>query len=331
MESMLKPPKAVLLARESQKGMHWALEILVFIAVFLVCTIGEVMLSLPFQTFFLMQDSNYLDAIASGDVKRAEEAAYLAVNSDLFTIFSLFATGIMIFLVLLFCRLFQKRRLSTLGFEKERCGLSYVKGIFIGFLMFSAAVGICMLTGSIKLSGSGGSFVLSSFLLFAAGYMVQGMAEEVLCRGYFMVSFGRRYSMGAAVFINAAAFAALHLLNPGIGLLPILNLFLFGIFASVCFIKTENIWLIGALHSVWNLVQGNVYGIKVSGMETSCTVFSASLTGGREIFHGGSFGLEGGLAVTIVLLAGIAVLLFQLNKNKKDLAVENYETGITEH
>ena len=80
---------------------------------------------------------------------------------------------------------------------------------------------------------------------------------------------------------------------------------------------------IGALHSVWNLVQGNVYGIKVSGMETSCTVFSASLTGGREIFHGGSFGLEGGLAVTIVLLAGIAVLLFQLNKNKKDLAVEN--------
>lgn len=331
MESMLKPPKAVLYARESQKGMHWALEILVFIAVFLVCTIGEVMLSIPVQAVFLMQNTGYLDAVASGDIKRVEEAALLAVNSDLFTIFSLFATGIMIVIVLLFCRLMQKRDAKTLGFVKKGCGLEYFKGIAVGFLMFSAAVAICILTGSLKLAGGGDRFVLSAFLLFAAGYMVQGMAEEVLCRGYFMVSLGRRYPMGTAVFVNAAAFAALHLLNPGIGFLPVLNLFLFGFFASVCFIKTENIWLIGALHSVWNLAQGNVYGIKVSGMETSCTIFSSVMTIGRKIFHGGSFGLEGGLAVTLVLLAGIAVLLSLLNKNKKDLAVENYETGTTEY
>ncbi len=120
--------------------------------------------------------------------------------------------------------------------------------------------------------------------------------------------------------MNAAAFAALHLLNPGISLLAVVNLTLFGIFASVCFIKTENIWLVGALHSVWNLVQGNVYGIKVSGMETSCTVFSSAMTEGMELLNGGDFGLEGGLAVTIVFMAGTAFFLFY--KNKKDLAVE---------
>ena len=39
-----------------------------------------------------------------------------------------------------------------------------------------------------------------------------------------------------------------------------------------------------------------------------------------ELLNGGDFGLEGGLAVTIVFMAGIAFFLFY--KNKKDLAVE---------
>lgn len=68
--------------------------------------------------------------------------------------------------------------------------------------------------------------------------------------------------------------------------------------------------MVGAIHSVWNLVQGNVYGIKVSGMETSCTMFSSAMTDGKELINGGAFGLEGGLAVTVVLLAGIAAVYF---------------------
>ena len=56
-------------------------------------------------------------------------------------------------------------------------------------------------------------------------------------------------------------------------------------------------------------------------MENTCSIFSSEMTKGREIFHGGDFGLEGGLAVTIVLMAGIVVLLVLINK-KKDTAAE---------
>ena len=129
-----------------------------------------------------------------------------------------------------------------------------------------------------------------------------------------MVSFGRRYPMAAAVIANAVIFAALHLLNPGIAPLAIVNLILFGIFASCYFIRKGNIWGIGAFHSVWNLVQGNFYGIKVSGTTTSCTVFSSTAVGGREIINGGAFGLEGGLAVSLVLIAGILLLCFVKGK-----------------
>ena len=320
METLFRTPKAVLQAKETQRGMHLAFEILVFIAVFFVCTIGEIMIFLPAQVVMLAQNQLYLNAVSSGDAEQISEAAVAAMSSDLYTIVTLFATAMMIGVIFLFCRLIQKRKLSTLGFVKKGCGKEYAKGIVVGFIMFSAAVLICILTGVASFEKSD-SFTVSMFLLFTAGYMVQGMAEEVLCRGYFMVSLGRRYPMVAAVVLNATAFAALHLLNPGIAPLAIINLILFGIFASVCFIYTENLWLIGALHSVWNLLQGNVYGIKVSGMENTCSIFSSEMTKGREIFHGGDFGLEGGLAVTIVLMAGIVVLLVLINK-KKDTAAE---------
>lgn len=303
-------PKPVYEAAEAQKGLHWALEILIFIAVFFVCTIGEVVVMIPVQIVMLMRDPNYLNAVITGDVSGITEAAFGTVHTDLYTIFSLFATAVTLGIVLLFCKLIQKRKLSTLGFVKQGAAKEYLKGMVLGFVMFSAAVFICVLTGALKLSNFGDNFGLPVFLLFTAGYMIQGMEEEVLCRGYFMVSLGRRYPMAVAACVNSAAFAALHLLNPGIAPLAIVNLFLFGVFASICFIKTENIWMVGAIHSVWNLVQGNVYGIKVSGLETSCTLFSAAATEGRELIHGGEFGLEGGLAVTIILAAAILFFLF---------------------
>ena len=149
--------------------------------------------------------------------------------------------------------------------------------------------------------------------------MIQGMAEEVLCRSYFLVSIGRRYPMWVAVLLNALFFAALHLANNGISVLAFVNLTLFGIFASVYFIKRGNIWGIGAIHSIWNFVQGNFYGIRVSGIETSCTVFDSVSVDGRAWMNGGAFGLEGGLAVTIVL---VAATLLMLSQPAKDAVVE---------
>ncbi len=123
------------------------------------------------------------------------------------------------------------------------------------------------------------------------------------------MSVSRRYPLAVGIIANAVLFAALHLLNNGITVLAFINLVLFGVFASVYFVKRGNIWGVGALHSIWNLAQGNVYGIRVSGIQTSCSVLSSEMVAGRELINGGDFGLEGGLAVTIVLVVGTLVLL----------------------
>lgn len=323
MNKFLKTPKAVEEARESGNGLHWALEIVIFIAVFLVSSFAEVIIILPVQMIKMFTNAEYMEAVASGDTARIVEASKQVSmeleSSDLMTILSLFATIMMILVVILFCKLIQKRKMSSLGFVKKGAGVEYIKGVVVGFVIFSVAVLICVLTGSLKLEGLSETFAIGTFLLFVVGYLFQGMAEEVLCRGYFMVSIGRRYSMTMAVIVNSVAFAALHLFNSGISVLALVNLTLFGIFASVCFIKTENIWMVGAIHSVWNLVQGNVYGIKVSGIETHCTIFSSAMVEGKELINGGSFGLEGGLGVTIVLVIGILIFAFYKKKDNDEV------------
>ncbi len=317
MNKYLNEPVMVKEAKESQKGWHLALEILIFIAVFLVSTFAEGIIMTPVQMIMMFSDAEYLEAVASGSPALIMEASmHFAENaSGILMIVSLFATIMMILVTMLFCKFAQKRKMSSLGFVKKGAVKEYIKGIAAGFVLFSAAVLICMATGALKIEGMSKTFTMGTFLLFTFGFLFQGMAEEVLCRGYFMVSIGRRYSMLTAVIANSVAFAALHLLNPGIGIMPIINLTLFGIFASVCFIKTENIWLVGAIHSVWNLVQGNVYGIKVSGMDTTCTVLESTITEGKDLIHGGAFGLEGGIAVTIVLVIGTVLLLFCKKKD----------------
>jgi membrane protease YdiL (CAAX protease family) len=229
-------------------------------------------------------------------------------------VLSLLFTLVPILVVLGFCFLFQKRNPRTIGFIKKKWIAEYLWGLLIGMVLFSFAVILCVFTGALKFNGFSDGFSVGMFVLFFLGFMIQGMEEEVLCRGYLMVSIARRSSLPVAIIINSLIFAALHLLNTGISVLAFINLTLFGIFASIMFVRRGSIWMVGAVHSIWNFVQGNVFGIKVSGMELDCRVLDAEMIEGMSFVNGGAFGLEGGIAVTIVLLAGIVLM----SLNKKD-------------
>lgn len=305
----LKKPKMVAEAAAAQKGLHIALEVLVFIAVFIVSSIAEWIVITPIEMIFLFSNQDYMNAIVAGDMEAGMKVVTAFAQSNTMLIIMLFANIGMILVTLLFCKVIQKRKVTTVGFRKPGLWKEYLCGMGVGFVLFSVAVLICVVTGSLKLQGLSATFSIGVFVMFLLGYMIQGMAEEVMCRGYFLVSVSRRYPLAVGIAVNAVLFAALHLLNNGISVLAFINLVLFGIFASVYFVKRGNIWGVGALHSIWNLVQGNVYGIRVSGVQSSCTILSSEMVAGRELINGGDFGLEGGLAVTIVLVAGTLIML----------------------
>lgn len=312
-KDLFEKPLAVKEAVKAQKGLNWALEILIFVAVFFVCQFGMAIVMMPVELVMLFTNHDYVQAALSGDIAAAVEASMGLAGSEIYTVVMLFADAIMILLTCLFCKLLQKRKMVTMGFCKKGMIKEYVIGLVAGFACFSLAVLLGVVTGALKIEGLNPNASIGMLVAFFIGFMIQGMAEEVICRGYFMVSYARKYPMYAAVIANALVFAALHLMNSGITVLSFINLTLFGVFASVYFIRRGNIWGIGAFHTIWNFVQGNFYGIRVSGMALDNSVFTTSLVEGKELLSGGAFGLEGSILVTIILTAG-TILLFFLKK-----------------
>ena len=218
-------------------------------------------------------------------------------------------TAVATFACIFLAMFIMRRKVRTFGFVKKNAVKHYLIGLAVGAVMFTVAIGICALTGSVTITFAGGANVLYLILIFI-GYMFQGNEEEVVCRGFMLVSIARRYPVWVGVAYNSILFACLHLWNPGIGLLPFINLILFGVLMSLIFLKTGNIWLVSALHTSWNFVQGNVFGVLVSGGTPSVSILSSASTEAKELINGGAFGLEGGIAVTIVVTIAILITAF---------------------
>jgi hypothetical protein len=149
------------------------------------------------------------------------------------------------------------------------------------------------------------------------GWIVQGAAEETLTRGFLLPIFGVRLGPAWGILISSLLFAALHLLNDNLGWIALLNLFLFGVFASLYAIREGGLWGVFAIHSIWNWAQGNIFGLEVSGEDFGATTIFNLKETGPDLITGGLFGPEGGLIVTIVLTAGCLVIYFQTNRKSR--------------
>ena len=223
MKDYLKRPEFMCEAKEMSKGRNLFVEILLFVAVAFVTTFAVSVLTLLVIAIVVLvkiyaPSVLHLNMVAPSKDQLIQS---FSAGSDSSTIIMLFSEIAMIAVVFLFCRWIEKRKLRTLGFLKKRVVIEYAKGLLVGFVIFSVAVLLCVATGTLKITGFSIGFSVVTVLLYFFGYMIQGMAEEVLCRGYFMVSLARRYSIPVAVFVSSFAFSLLHMGNPGITVLAV--------------------------------------------------------------------------------------------------------------
>ena len=221
------------------------------------------------------------------------------------------ATLVPILGVLLYCMLVERRTLVSLGFSGRGAPLEYGLGLLGGVGLFGGGVLLCVVTGTMRVDPTATAPSWGLLALFLVGFMIQGMSEEMLCRSYLMVSVARGWPLWAAATLNSLLFSLLHLGNSNVSVIALINIFLFGLFASLLTLRRGSIWMVGALHSAWNFAQGNLFGIPVSGIRglPSPLVSTPSQGGWQTLINGGLFGLEGGLAATVILLAACAVTL----------------------
>lgn len=280
-------------------GKNLFLEILMFLGVMIVYQLITAVIVVPISLCFL--------------------ALEYVPSTNVVMLLNLASTALGILTAIFFCKWIQKRKPWTLGYKKPGMVKEYLIGLAAGFLCMAFPVLVCILTGAATLSFnpmaatfSGVGALIALFL----GFCVQGMSEEVLCRGYLMISMARKKGrIWIAIVLSALAFAALHLLNAGITVLAFINLTLFGIFAGFYFVKRGNIWGIAAFHTMWNFTQGNVFGILVSGNNFGTSIFLTHVDPRLALLNGGDFGIEGGLLTTLVLAVGLIVLAFTKQKD----------------
>lgn len=292
-----------------RKAKNWFIELLIFFLVFLVSSSAMSIVMVAGIVLTALTDRDFMVLMAESGPGQIELLTEVLITSDPVMLVSLFSNAVMILVTVLFCIVLQKRTAASMGFVRLRIVRHYLTGAAVGLILFGSVTLFNVLTGSLTIDGISPDFSLLFFLLFAVGFGIQGMAEEVLCRGYFMVSVGRRYPVAAAIILNSCVFSLLHILNPGVSVLAIVNILLVGIVFSVYFLRTGNIWGVGAFHSVWNFVQGNVFGMEVSGMKFSCSLFSSSANPEGAFWNGGAFGPEGGFSVTVVLTVALIILI----------------------
>lgn len=239
-------------------------------------------------------------------------------TSDIHLIFELLSFGFIILTVFRWTRKVEKRPIRTLGFYRENFLSNLLKGFGLGLALF-----LLILLGLVAL----GQYRFESihlnpysliFVVFTIPFWIlQGTAEEVVSRAWLLPQLTSRINLKLAVVISSVLFTLLHAGNSGLTPLSLVNLFLFGVAMSLYLLETDTVWGIAGIHGAWNFAQGNLFGILVSGQSSGTSIMKFTPQGNQDWLSGGSFGIEGSVMTSLVLLLLIVYLAYQLKKENE--------------
>lgn len=293
------------------------LQCLIFLAVFIVAEVcASIPALIPMMTAIFSNMQSLMDTLNNDGMEAYSQAVMEIGYTPTVMAITLYGTVLATVIVLLFCKLIERRPMKSLGFSKQGCIKKYLLGCLVGAVMISVCVLLSMVFGGMKISFNH-NIDFPQLLIFFFGFILQGASEETIFRGYFLNTVASKGRIVLAIVLNSVFFGLAHSFNMGLTPLAFLNLTLFGVFASVYAIKSDNLWGVCGVHSLWNFMQGNFWGIQVSGTDTGTSIFIADTTPNAPLLNGGDFGLEGSIFVTFTLIVSITIVLFLSKSTKK--------------
>lgn len=211
----------------------------------------------------------------------------------------------------------RKLPLSLLGMSLKGRGKDLLAGLGVAVLLYAVGFGTSLLMGTVEIASV--EWVPRDLLGTLLFFLLVAVTEEVMLRGFVL---GRMLSAGmnrfVALFLSSALFSAMHLFNPNFALLPFVNILLAGCLLGASFLYTRNLCFPVVLHWFWNWLQGPVLGYEVSGMDSGETLLTLRLTG-SDLLTGGSFGFEGSLLCTVLLVVGtLAIVGYYERRGRKE-------------
>lgn len=209
-----------------------------------------------------------------------------------------------------------------------------VIGLLVGIAGTTLIFLILLITKNVRVDSAKPTFSLSIFVWIIV-FVFIGFAEEFFNRGLLMSVLRRTNNKFLIIVLPSVIFGCIHLWNPNVTFISILNIIMIGIVLSFMYYKSGNLWMCIGYHTTWNLFESIVYGMPVSGMNVPTIV--ASNYPVNNILNGGGFGIEGGILTTIFsILLFLFVFYYYRNsdfqflpdphvsKNEKELNTKGY-------
>jgi membrane protease YdiL (CAAX protease family) len=200
------------------------------------------------------------------------------------------------------------------GLPWRALGLCFHSGwfrdLFTGSLFGGAALmlacAIAMIAGGLHFVFPGRAFlfsILRALIQTGVLFIIAALAEEAMFRGYPLQTLSRAGLIPLALIFTSVPFGIIHWQNPNATLFSSTNTALAGVWLGVAYLKTRSLWFPLGVHWAWNWAQGSIFGVPVSGLKLSRYPLLQSIDKGPAWLTGASYGIEGGLACTIALLA----------------------------
>lgn len=217
-------------------------------------------------------------------------------------------------------RFLERMKLPALGFALRGGWFGHIlKGCAIGALMITSVVILQVAGGGTRLSfnpilwgeqGINWAGVQAVAVEMAVTIVLLTLAaafEELVFRGYAFQTLLRGAPAVVPILLFSLYFGWAHWNNPSRTLFSTANTTLAGIWLSIAYLKTRNLWFPTALHFIWNWTMGVFFGIPISGLQIEHPLIVTS-NDGPVWLTGGNYGSEGGVATTIVLLLASLVI-----------------------
>ena len=248
-------------------------------------------------------------------------------NDSLEEIFSFSGTSNLVdeafclFLSIFLMTKISKLKIEQLGFTKDNIVFSYLKGALFGTLQIFTVFFIIFGLKAIDVYYVGNISILLLIKIFII-FIFQALLEEILFRGYLMPFFSKVIGIKFTITLLSFLFTCIHLFNPNLDLIGLANVFLAGVTFSLIYYYTGNLWLVGAMHTLWNFILGFIVGSQISGIITYNSVFFSIPVENKDLISGGVFGFEASIVTTIVELTISLFVIYLIKKEKNKITFE---------
>ena len=198
-------------------------------------------------------------------------------------------------------------------------GRSFWQGILLGLGEVSLLVGLIAAFGGYsfgKLDLQGTS-LWGWGLCWAVAFVLVGLSEEFLFRGYAQYTLARGIGFWPAALCLSLVFGALHRANPGETAAGAVNVVITGIVLAFALKRTGNLWLAVGWHASFDFGETFLFSVPNSGFVFDHHLSSAVLHGGSWL-TGGTVGPEGSVFGFLTMGISVLVIHFLFPAKKKE-------------